>query len=47
MAMQGELRYWCDMFPTGVQAQDHTSAWQVDIDIDHVMLRLDELERLL
>jgi capsular polysaccharide biosynthesis protein len=47
MAMQGDLRYWCDVFPTGVQGGDHTSAWRADIDIDHVIRRIDELAALI
>lgn len=46
MAMQGDLQYWGDVFETGVAASDHTSAWTMDIDIAHVMRRLDELENL-
>jgi hypothetical protein len=46
MAMQGELQYWADVFPTGVEGGDHTSAWRADIDIDQVLRRIDELAGL-
>jgi capsular polysaccharide biosynthesis protein len=48
MAMQGGLRYWSDMLPSGVpggvRGGDHTSPWRNDIDIARVMRRIDELE---
>jgi capsular polysaccharide biosynthesis protein len=47
MSMQGGLQYWGDMFPTGVEGGDHTSGWRSDIDIDHVMRRIDELTALI
>jgi len=47
MALQGGLRYWADVFPTGVIGGDHTSAWVADIDIDHVLARIDELTPLI
>jgi capsular polysaccharide biosynthesis protein len=47
MAMQGGLQHWGDVFPTAVQGGDHTAAWRVDIDIEHVMRRIDELDRLI
>lgn len=47
MALQGGLEYWADVFPTGVVGGDHTSAWATDIDIDHVISRIDELEALI
>jgi capsular polysaccharide biosynthesis protein len=47
MAMQGELQYWADVFPTGVEGGDHTSVWRADIDIDHVVRRIDELAVLI
>jgi capsular polysaccharide biosynthesis protein len=47
MAMQGDLPYWADVFPTGVEGGDHTTAWDIDIDIDHVMRRIDELAALI
>jgi capsular polysaccharide biosynthesis protein len=43
MSMQGDLQYWGDMFTTGVEGGNHTSGWRADIDIDHVMRRIDEL----
>jgi hypothetical protein len=46
MAMQGGLQYWGDVFPTGVTGGDHTSSWIADIDVDHVMRRIDELASL-
>lgn len=46
MALQGGLEYWGDMFPTGVVGDDHTSAWAAELDIDHVLRRIDELETL-
>lgn len=46
MAMQGDLAYWADMFPTGVGTGDHTSPWTIGIDIDRAMRRIEELERL-
>jgi Glycosyltransferase 61 len=46
MALQGSLEYWADVFPAGVAGGDHTSAWTADIDIDHVMARIDELDPL-
>jgi hypothetical protein len=46
MSMQGGLQYWGDVFPTGVEGGDHTSGWRSDIDIDHVMRRIDELRVL-
>jgi len=47
MAMQGDLQYWADVFPTGVQGEDHTSAWSVPIDVDQVMRRVAELMSLI
>jgi capsular polysaccharide biosynthesis protein len=47
MAMQGDLQYWADVFPTGVTDGDHTSAWRTDIDVDGVMRRIDELAALI
>jgi capsular polysaccharide biosynthesis protein len=47
MALQGGLQYWADVFPTGVIGGDHTSAWAADIDIDHVLARIDELVPLI
>jgi capsular polysaccharide biosynthesis protein len=47
MAMQGGLQYWGDVFPTGVTGGDHTTAWVSDIDVDHVMRRLEELAPLI
>lgn len=47
MALQGSLEYWADVFPTGVIGGDHTSAWTADINIDHVMARIDELDALI
>jgi capsular polysaccharide biosynthesis protein len=47
MSMQGDLQYWGDMFTTGVEGGDHTSGWRADIDIDHVMRRIDELAILI
>jgi hypothetical protein len=47
MSMQGDLQYWGDLFPTDVEGGDHTSAWRTDIDIDHVMRRIDELAALI
>jgi hypothetical protein len=44
MAMQGGLQYWGDVFETGVTASDHTSAWTQDIDVAHLIRRLEELE---
>jgi capsular polysaccharide biosynthesis protein len=43
MAMQGNLRYWGDVFQTGVRHEDHTSAWAMDIDVRRVLGRIDEL----
>ena len=47
LALQGSLEYWADVFPTGVAGGDHTSAWTANIDIDHVIARIDELEPLI
>ena len=44
-SMQAGLRYWADQFPTGVATRDHVSPWSLDIDIDHVLTRIEELER--
>ena len=46
MAMQGGLNYWADAFPTGITAKSHLSDCALDIDIDHVMRRIDDLEAL-
>ena len=43
----GDLPYWADVFPTGVEGGDHTTAWNADIDIDHIMRRIDELAALI
>jgi len=47
MALQGGLQYWADVFPTGVIGGDHTSAWAADIDIGHVVSRIDHLTPLI
>jgi capsular polysaccharide biosynthesis protein len=46
LAMQAGLHYWGDVFSTGVANGDHTSAWVADIDVDHVMRRIEELAAL-
>lgn len=47
IALQGGLQYWADVFPTGAIGGDHTSAWAADIDVSHVVSRIDELAPLL
>jgi capsular polysaccharide biosynthesis protein len=44
MALQGDLTYWADVFPTGVAGSDHTSKWSMELDIGHVDRRIEELE---
>jgi capsular polysaccharide biosynthesis protein len=47
MSLQGGLEYWADTFPTGVGVESHTESWRQDIDIDHVLRRVEELEPLM
>lgn len=44
MALQGDLTYWLDVFPSGAAAREHTTGWSCGIDIERVARRVAELE---
>lgn len=44
LAVQGELAYWADTFPTGLSAAEHAAPWVTGIDVAHVLARIEELE---
>jgi capsular polysaccharide biosynthesis protein len=47
MALQGDLQYWADVFPTGVDGSDHMSRSVTEVDIDRVIRRIDNLDALI
>jgi capsular polysaccharide biosynthesis protein len=44
MALQGDLTYWIDAFPSGAVSQDHTVGWGYGVDIERIVRRVAELE---
>ncbi|MDG6093997.1 glycosyltransferase family 61 protein [Acetobacter sp. AN02] len=46
MAMQAGLSYWSDVFDSGQESRTHYAPWVSPVDVEAVIRRVDEIDRL-